>query len=50
MPFDFFRLIFTAMLAYPIFGEVADSWTWIGAGVIVASTAYIAYRESRKKA
>ncbi len=47
MPFDFSRLIFTAMFAYIVFGEVANRATWIGAAVIVASAAYISYRETR---
>jgi len=47
MPFDFARLIFVAIIGYVAFNEVADLWTWIGAGVIAASTVYIAHRESR---
>lgn len=46
MPFDFCRLLFTAALAWLVFGEVADRWTWAGAAIIVTSAAYIAYRES----
>jgi len=46
MPFDFCRLLFTALLAYLVFGEIADRWTWIGSAIIVISAAYIAYRES----
>ena len=46
MPFDFCRLLFTAVFAYFAFGEVADRFTWIGAAIIVASAAYIAHRES----
>ena len=46
MPFDFFRLVFTAILAYIFFGEVADVWTWAGGAIIVASAAYIARREA----
>lgn len=49
MPFDFFRLVFTAIFAYIAFGEVADRWTWMGGAIIVASAAYIAHREARKK-
>lgn len=48
MPFDFTRLIFTAALAYVVFGEVMDSQTIIGSLIIVASTVYIAHREARK--
>lgn len=49
MPFDFTRLIFTAMLAYPFFGETMDFYTVLGSAIIVASTVYIAHREARKK-
>lgn len=47
MPVDFFRLIFTALFAYIAFGEVADRFTWLGGGMIVASAVYIAYREAK---
>ncbi len=49
MPFDFTRLVFTSILAYVFFGEVLDSHAWFGAGIVVASTVYIAHRESRLK-
>lgn len=45
MPFDFTRLLFVAILGYVFFGEVLDGRSWLGAGVIVASTVYIVYRE-----
>jgi len=47
MPFDFFRLMFTAALGFTLFGEGLDVWTWVGAGVILASSVYIARREAR---
>lgn len=49
MPVDFFRLVFTALFAYITFGETADRGTWLGGAVIVASAAYIAYREAKLK-
>ena len=49
MPLDFTRLIWTAILAYIIFGETIDTQTIIGTMVIFASTVYITHRESRKK-
>ncbi len=45
MPFDFVRLPVAAGLAFVFFGELADLWTWIGAGVIFTSSFYIARRE-----
>ena len=47
MPFDFLRLPFTAGLGWLLFAEAMDVWTWIGAGVIFASTYFITLRESR---
>lgn len=48
-PFDFTRLIFTAVLAYIFFGETVDSHTLAGSTVIVASAVYIAHREAKHK-
>ena len=45
MPMDFFRLIWIAVIAYLAFNEVPDLLTWIGGAVILASGAYITYRE-----
>lgn len=49
MPFDFTRLIFTAIMAYIAFDEVLDFYTVLGSLVIVTSTVYIAHRESMVK-
>lgn len=48
MPFDFTRLIFTAALAYCMFGEVIEGRTLLGALIIVLSAAFIARREARQ--
>lgn len=45
LPFDFMRLIFVSVMAYLAFHEVPDTWTWVGAAVILSATAYIAHRE-----
>ncbi len=47
MPFDFTRLIFTALMAHALFGEMLDMPTIAGSLIIVASTVYIAHREAR---
>lgn len=49
MPFDFTRLIFTAILAYLFFGETIDSQTLVGSVIIVVSSVYIAHREAGNK-
>lgn len=46
-PFDYFRLIFAAVVGILLFSEWPTAWTLIGAAVIVASTVYIARRESQ---
>lgn len=47
MPFDFLKLIWTAILAAYFFAEIPDLFTWLGAGVIFTSGLYIANRERR---
>lgn len=43
-PFDFIRLPATAALAYLMFGQAPDLWTWLGAGVIFAASIYVGRR------
>ncbi len=45
LPCDFTKLVWAALVGYLWFGEVPDSWTWIGGTVIFASTLFIALRE-----
>ncbi len=45
MPFDFLKLIWTALLGMWFFSETPDFYTWIGAAVIFSSGMLIAYRE-----
>jgi len=45
LPFDFFRLIFAAILGYLVFAEQPDRWTWVGAAIIFSATLYTAHRE-----
>lgn len=47
LPFDFAKLPIGVLLGYLAFGETTDGWTWLGAAVIVSSTAYIARREAQ---
>jgi drug/metabolite transporter (DMT)-like permease len=49
MPMDYLRLIWAAGIGFLVFGEFPDIWTWVGGGVIFASTIYITYREARTK-
>ena len=45
MPFDFLKLIWTAMIGAWFFAEIPDIFTWIGATVIFSSGLFIAFRE-----
>ena len=45
MPFDFLKLIWTAMIGAWFFAEIPDMFTWIGATVIFLSGLFIAVRE-----
>ncbi|MCB1342844.1 MAG: DMT family transporter [Pseudooceanicola sp.] len=45
LPFDFLKLVWAALLALWLFGEVPDAWTFLGAGVIFAAGLFIAGRE-----
>ena len=47
VPFDFLRLPFGALLAWIIFSQPTEFWTWIGAGIIFTSGWFISWRESR---
>jgi len=46
MTFGFSGLVFTAIISYFVFGEIMDIWTLTGSITIVASSVYVAYRES----
>jgi len=48
-PLGYLELLGTTVLGYLVFDNFPDSWTWIGAGLIVASGAYIAIRERRRR-
>jgi drug/metabolite transporter (DMT)-like permease len=44
-PFNYTQLIASAAMGFIVFHEFPDLWTWVGAGVIIASGLYIGYRE-----
>ena len=49
MGVDFARLPFAVLFGWFAFGEIIDLWTWVGAGIIFASSVYIARREAKVK-
>ena len=48
-PFSYGELVGTTTLGYYVFGNFPDAWTWLGAAIIVACGAYIAYREGVRR-
>lgn len=49
MPFDFLKLIWTAIIGAWFFAEIPDIYTWVGATVIFLSGLSIAFRERQMK-
>lgn len=47
LPVGFLRLPFTAGMAFVLFSEPTEVWTWIGAAVIFTATYFMARGESR---
>ena len=45
LPFDFTKLVWGALFAWLLFGELIDSWTLLGSLVIFSGGLYVAYRE-----
>ena len=46
-PFQFIKLPMIAFLAWIIFSEVPEYWTWLGGAIIFSSTVYITNREAK---
>jgi drug/metabolite transporter (DMT)-like permease len=49
LPFDFLRLIWSVLIGYALFAEKPTFTLWIGGFLIIGSTTYIAWRESKLK-
>ena len=49
-PIDYTRLVFAIALGYALFGDIPNAITMIGAGVVIASTLYITFREVKQGA
>ncbi|MBL4906052.1 MAG: DMT family transporter [Sneathiella sp.] len=47
LPFDFSRLVFSAIIGFAFFSQEPDAYVWIGAAVIFISSIYIAMREAK---
>lgn len=47
VPVDFSRLVWAIAIGFLAFGEVPDRYMWIGGALIIGSTGYIGWRESK---
>ena len=47
LTFEFSKLPFAVGVAYLVFGEIIDIWTWVGALVIFGAAVYITRREAQ---
>jgi len=46
-PFDYTTLIWATILGFVVFGDLPDTWTVLGAIIIMSSGLYLVRRESR---
>ncbi|TMV79128.1 DMT family transporter, partial [Thioclava sp. BHET1] len=46
-PFRYSALVFAVMLGWLVFGQLPDGPTWLGAGIVVAASAFTLYRQRR---
>ncbi len=48
-PFIYSQIIWMLALGYILFGDWPDPWTFVGAGIVIASGLYLLYRERTKQ-
>jgi drug/metabolite transporter (DMT)-like permease len=46
-PMQYVEIVMAALFGYVVFGDFPDFWKWVGIAIIVASGAYVFWRESR---
>jgi len=46
-PMQYVEIVFAALFGYLVFGDFPSFWKWVGIAIIVASGAYVFWRESR---
>jgi drug/metabolite transporter (DMT)-like permease len=44
-PFMYSQIVWMLALGYILFGDWPDRWTFMGAGIVIASGLYLLYRE-----
>ncbi len=48
-PLDYFRIIYSAIIAYLVFGEVPGPWSFAGMALIVSASLYLVLSEDKKR-
>ena len=48
-PFIYSQIVWMIVLGWFVFGQFPDRWTFIGAGIVIASGLYLLYRERVRK-
>ena len=43
------RLPIAAVLGFLMFGDVPEVWIWVGGGVIIAGSFFLAYKEAKSE-
>lgn len=46
-PFNYTSLVWASLIGFTVFGEIPDSWTYVGAAVIVGAGGYVVWRERK---
>jgi drug/metabolite transporter (DMT)-like permease len=46
-PFNYTSLVWASLIGFTIFGEIPDSWTIVGAAIIVGAGGYVVWRERK---
>ncbi len=49
VPLDYFRIVYSALLAYLIFGELPGPWSFAGMSLIVSASLYLVLTETRRR-
>ncbi|WP_248306798.1 DMT family transporter [Bosea sp. AAP35] len=48
-PFIYSQIVWMILLGWFVFGQFPDRWTFVGAGIVIASGLYLLYRERVRK-
>ncbi|CAN0129552.1 unnamed protein product [Phaeothamnion confervicola] len=48
-PLDYFRIIYSAIIAYLVFGEIPGPWSFAGMALIVSASLYLVLSEDKRR-